>query len=74
MVDDDQNPPLYLARVAYDAYGHSTGGKNYQGNPMPEFDDLGEGIQAAWAAAANAVAINVGAELVRRQKAWLRTL
>jgi hypothetical protein len=41
-----------LARAAYSAYGESTGHKNYQGNPMPDFDDLGDAIQNAWRAAA----------------------
>jgi hypothetical protein len=48
-----------LARAAYAAYGESTGGKNYQGLPMPAFDDLGDTIQAAWRAAAAAVAVEV---------------
>jgi hypothetical protein len=39
------------ARHAYHAYGEVTSFKNYQGNPMPDFDDLGETIQAAWRAA-----------------------
>lgn len=37
-----------LARTAYAAYGGTTDHKNYQGLPMPEFDDLGERIQEAW--------------------------
>ena len=45
-----------LARRAYEAYGVVTGGKNYQGNPMPAWEDLGDKIQQAWRAAANAVA------------------
>jgi hypothetical protein len=44
-----------LARLAYTAYGHSTGGLNYQGLPMPAFEDLGEPIQRAWMSAAGAV-------------------
>ena len=51
--DDEQ---IELAQVAYDAYGESTGHKNYQGQPMPVWDDLGDSIQAAWVAAALAVA------------------
>lgn len=45
-----------MAKLAYAAYGQSTDFKNYQGNPMPGWDDLGEPIQAAWEAAADAVA------------------
>jgi hypothetical protein len=50
MPDIDQ-----LAREAYDAYGAVTGHKNYQGLPMPAFDDLGEKIQEAWRAAVRRV-------------------
>lgn len=45
-----------LAKVAYMAYGQSTGFKNFLGNPMPTWDALGDTIQAAWVAAAGAVA------------------
>lgn len=44
-----------LARIAYAAYGDTTGGKNYQGLPMPTYDDLGDTIQAAWRNAAGAL-------------------
>jgi hypothetical protein len=47
--------PSELARAAYAAYGESTGGRNYRGDPMPEWADLGEAIQQAWIAAATAV-------------------
>lgn len=43
--------PLQRARDAYQRYGAVTGFKNFQGNPMPEFSDLGEKIQQAWVAA-----------------------
>lgn len=43
------------ARAAYSGYGVVTDHKNYQGLPMPAFDDLGPTIQAAWRAAADAV-------------------
>lgn len=46
----------WLARHAYAAYAVVTGGKNYRGEPMPAFDDLGDTIQTAWRAAAEAVA------------------
>lgn len=45
-----------LAKVAYRAYGETTGFKNYRGEPMPEWDGLGDRIQAAWLAAVGAVA------------------
>jgi hypothetical protein len=47
--------PSALAQAAYAAYGISTGGLNYRGEPMPEWADLGESIQRAWVAAARAV-------------------
>lgn len=45
-----------LAKVAYRAYGETTDFKNFRGEPMPEWNDLGERIQKAWVAAASAVA------------------
>lgn len=44
-----------LARIGYDAYGAVTDHKNYQGLPMPEYDDLTPTIKQAWEA--NALAI-----------------
>ena len=44
-----------LARIAYVAYGETTDFKNYQGLPMPAYDDLTERIQRAWEAAVTAV-------------------
>lgn len=44
-----------LARVAYDAYGTVTDHKNFQGNPMPEYDDLTPLIKTAWEAVALAI-------------------
>jgi hypothetical protein len=44
-----------LAKIAYEAYGASTGGKNYQGLPMPPWDELPPAIRDAWDAATQAV-------------------
>lgn len=52
-VADDQ---IVMAKLAYAAYGQTTDFKNYQGLPMPAWDALGDTIQGAWVAAANAVA------------------
>jgi hypothetical protein len=44
---------LLQAQAAYKRYGAVTDFKNFQGNPMPEFEKLPEAIQCAWAAVAN---------------------
>jgi hypothetical protein len=51
----DHAERIELAQAAYEAYGVSTGGKNYQGLPMPSWDDLGVPIRTAWVAATTAV-------------------
>ena len=43
------------AKQAWDAYAEASGGKTYDGKPLPDWEDLGEEKQAAWRAAANAV-------------------
>lgn len=55
-----------LARVAYDAYGEATGYRNYQGKPMPSFDDLGGTIQHAWHEAAAAVYVRASRDMADR--------
>ncbi|WP_406157792.1 hypothetical protein [Streptomyces canus] len=52
-----------LAELAYDVYGKSTGGRNYQGLPMPDWDELTTAIQLAWIEAAGAIALNTIASL-----------
>lgn len=59
-----------LAQIAYHAYGQSTDFKNFQGNPMPEWEALPEAIQQAWEAAANAV----GAALAQQQAEAIVTI
>jgi len=44
-----------LAEQAYAAYAESTGGKNFQGNPMPLWNGLPEPIQRAWIASTSKV-------------------
>lgn len=46
---------LSAARVGYQAYGAHQGGLNYQGLPMPTFEQLPADIVGAWAAAALAI-------------------
>jgi hypothetical protein len=53
---------LDLARNAYTAYGRVTGFKNYRGDPMPDFEDLGPTIQRAWQAAVRDVLESVATE------------
>lgn len=47
--------PLEWVKAAYAAYGEATGGKNFRGEPMPDWDDLGEKIQYAWIEAVRVV-------------------
>lgn len=44
-----------LAIRAYDAYRRVTNGKDYRGDPLPDFEDLGLPIQNAWIAVATEV-------------------
>jgi hypothetical protein len=48
-----------LALIAYTAYGRVTDFKNFQGNPMPKWDELPEKIQGAWIASVQAVLIAI---------------
>lgn len=54
-----------LARTAYDAYGASVEWKNYQGLPMPTFEDLPPRIKDAWVAATLATVAAVEARTMR---------
>ena len=44
-----------LAQYAYDAYAKHQGWKNYAGNPLPAWSEVGPDIQAAWDVAVQAV-------------------
>ena len=46
---------IHLGIVAYQSYGDSVNWKNFQGNPMPTWDDLPIHIRQAWINAAQAV-------------------
>ncbi|WP_432198724.1 hypothetical protein [Streptomyces sp. bgisy027] len=54
-----RHDPAELAMAPYAGYGAATGGKNYRGESMPAWDDLGHGIQTAWEVAAEAIARKV---------------
>lgn len=51
-----ESKEIALAREAYHAYGSVTDFKNYQGLPMPKWEDLTPKIRDAWVAAAARVA------------------
>lgn len=55
----DFSPEGYRARCAYEAYARSTGGKTFDGRDMPPWSGLGDRIQAAWVAAAEAVVFSL---------------
>ena len=44
-----------LAQIAFEAYGASTGGTTYDGKPIPPWEKVGDKVQKAWRAAAEAV-------------------
>lgn len=49
MTIDDE---ILFGRAAYDAYGRTTGNKNYQGLEMPTWENLTPTIRSAWINAA----------------------
>ena len=48
-----------IAASAYRAYAANTGNKNFQGNPMPTWDELPRRIQIAWEAAVRQASLGV---------------
>lgn len=52
----EQGKKNLAARAAYQMYGKSVDFKNYQGNPMPSWEELPDAIKTAWEAAAEGVA------------------
>lgn len=40
-----------MARAAYQAYGDEAGWKNFAGQPMPRWEELGPRVQDCWMAA-----------------------
>jgi len=47
-----------LAHIGYDAYGAAADWKNYQGKPMPKWDELPPDIRMKWRAATAAIVEN----------------
>ncbi len=39
-----------LARASFEAYCDAVGGRNYAGDPIPAWDDLGSTVQEGWIA------------------------
>lgn len=58
------------AKRLYEAYGQVTNFKNYQGNPMPTFEDLPDTIKTAWEAVADEAITAIG--LDNREHAQIR--
>jgi hypothetical protein len=46
------------AKIGYDAYGEAADWKNYQGKPMPKWEELPENIRRYWRVAAAAIVEN----------------
>jgi hypothetical protein len=60
-----------IAASAYRAYAASTGNKNFQGNPMPAWDDLTPAIRTAWEAACrqvDSITSNPGKRILDEQR------
>lgn len=54
---DFATPEYARGQRAYEGYADSTGGETYDGRDMPAWRDLGERVQTAWIAAAEAVIV-----------------
>lgn len=44
-----------LAQMAYEAYAEHQGWKNYQGDPIPQWEGVRDDIKAAWQVAVDTV-------------------
>jgi len=44
-----------LAQIAYEVYAEHQNWKNYQGNPIPQWDQVRDDIKQAWQAAVRAI-------------------
>ena len=49
------NPIDHYAKIGYDAYGDNADWKNYQGKPMPTWDELPENIKESWRVSTKAI-------------------
>lgn len=46
---------IQIARIGYERYALSSGNKNFQGMPMPTWDELPEAIRTHWCNATLAI-------------------
>ena len=58
-----------LGELAYNGYRDHTGGKTWNGYPMPMWADLPAHVQAAWNTAASAVRQDTLAEVITMMQA-----
>jgi len=72
--DPERASECNLAQMAYQAYGDSTGHKNFRGEPMPEWHALPPAIQTAWCAASCRLAEELGSALSLAVDGALRSL
>jgi hypothetical protein len=58
-------PSTEFARIGYTAYCTAVGGKAFNGDDLPAFDDIPQRIKDAWAVAGTAIADRVREETPR---------
>lgn len=51
-----QRPLGELAKIGYEAYGDEAAWKAYNGEPMPQWDELPQHIRTRWIVATGAIA------------------
>ena len=49
----------HIAKLMWDAYAIQAGGKNFDGKPLPAWDELSEDRQSCWVAAASVTASRI---------------
>lgn len=57
-----------MGKLAYQIYGLAVGNVNFQGKPMPRWNDLPPNIQAAW----TEVAYNLMEQTDEQIELWMR--
>lgn len=59
------NEQMELGKAAYDGYAHAVGWKSVNGDLLPEWDQVSERLQLAWAIAAVSVARRVKGKIIK---------